>query len=110
MGDRLKGRRIAVVVANEGVERVELTRPVQAIEAEGGQVEIVATEAGEVQTFDHLDAADVVRDLHTESYAEILAGRGFGVEDVRPSLELRHRVRHDPLTAGRAGPHPLVQR
>jgi protease I len=61
MADRLRGRRVAVVVANEGVERVELTRPVEAIEAEGGEAVIVATEAGEVQTFDHLHKAEVVR-------------------------------------------------
>lgn len=39
-------------------------------------------------------------DLHTESYAEILAGRGFGVEDARPSVELVHRIRTAKLTAG----------
>lgn len=59
---------------------------------------------------EELEFSDVFRDLHTESYAEIIAGRGFGVADVRPSIELLHRVRHDPLSAGRAGPHPLVQR
>ncbi len=32
-------------------------------------------------------------DLHTRSYAEVLAGRGFGIEDARPSVELVHRLR-----------------
>ena len=32
-------------------------------------------------------------DLHTLSYEQILAGRGFGLEEVRPSLELVHRIR-----------------
>lgn len=32
-------------------------------------------------------------DLHTESYKEILAGRGFGLAEARPSIELTHRLR-----------------
>lgn len=59
---------------------------------------------------EELEFSDVFRDLHTESYAEILAGRGFGVEDVRPSIELLHRVRHDALTPAGLPDHPLVQR
>ena len=59
--EELKGRRIAVLVANEGVERVELTRPVAAIEEAGGEAVIVAPEIGDVQTFDHLDKAEVVQ-------------------------------------------------
>lgn len=59
--EELKGRRIAVLVANEGVERVELTQPVAAIEAAGGEAVIVAPEAGDVQTFDHLDKAETVQ-------------------------------------------------
>jgi UDP-N-acetyl-2-amino-2-deoxyglucuronate dehydrogenase len=37
-------------------------------------------------------------DLHTRSYDEILAGRGFGIDDARASIELAHRVRDQPLT------------
>ena len=32
-------------------------------------------------------------DLHTRVYQEVLAGRGFGIEDSRPSIELTHRIR-----------------
>lgn len=32
-------------------------------------------------------------DLHTLSYQEILAGRGFGIDDVRPAVELVQRIR-----------------
>jgi UDP-N-acetyl-2-amino-2-deoxyglucuronate dehydrogenase len=38
--------------------------------------------------------------LHTRSYEEILAGRGFGIEDARASIELARRVREEPLTPG----------
>jgi UDP-N-acetyl-2-amino-2-deoxyglucuronate dehydrogenase len=38
-------------------------------------------------------------DLHTRSYAEILAGRGFGPDAVRPCIELVSRFRDAPLTS-----------
>ena len=37
-------------------------------------------------------------DLHTKSYEEILAGRGFGVEDVRSSIEAIETIRSGGLT------------
>lgn len=40
-------------------------------------------------------------DLHTRVYEEIIAGRGFGIEDARPSIELVHRIRTAPLSAPR---------
>lgn len=32
-------------------------------------------------------------DLHTTSYQEILNGRGFGLQEARPSIELAHQIR-----------------
>ena len=58
MADELKGRRIAFMVANEGIEQVELTQPWEAVEKAGGQPVLVAPEKGEVQAFNHLDKAD----------------------------------------------------
>jgi protease I len=58
MADELSGRRIAFLVANEGVEQVELTRPWEAVAEAGGEPVLVAIEAGEVQAFNHLDKAD----------------------------------------------------
>jgi protease I len=52
---RLAGRRIAFLVANEGVEQIELTDPWQAIEQEGGSPVLVAPNRGSVQAFNHLD-------------------------------------------------------
>ncbi|MBN2303699.1 MAG: Gfo/Idh/MocA family oxidoreductase [Anaerolineae bacterium] len=37
-------------------------------------------------------------DLHTRVYEEILAGRGFGIEDARPSIELTYNVRQAPIS------------
>ncbi|MEW5984374.1 MAG: oxidoreductase, partial [Acidobacteriota bacterium] len=46
-------------------------------------------------------------DLHTRSYEEILAGRGFGVADARPSIELVHRIRSAPPDYPPRGTHLL---
>lgn len=58
MADELAGKRVAFIVANEGIERVELTRPWDAVQASGGQPTLLAPEPGTVQTFDHLDKAE----------------------------------------------------
>ncbi len=48
-------------------------------------------------------------DLHTEVYREILAGRGFGIADARPSVDLVHRLRHmDLVTPARGEAHPMI--
>lgn len=51
MAGALAGRRIAFLVANEGVEQVELTDPWQAVEQEGGRPVLIAPERGLVQGF-----------------------------------------------------------
>jgi UDP-N-acetyl-2-amino-2-deoxyglucuronate dehydrogenase len=40
-----------------------------------------------------VEFSDGFEDLHTRAYEEILAGRGFGIADARPSIELVHRIR-----------------
>ena len=58
MPSSLKGKTIAFLVAPEGVEQVELTEPWKAIEQAGGTPELVSTEVGKVQAFNHLTPAD----------------------------------------------------
>jgi UDP-N-acetyl-2-amino-2-deoxyglucuronate dehydrogenase len=48
-------------------------------------------------------------DLHTKVYEETLAGRGFGIEDARPSIELAHRLRSTPVSQPSDVPHPLLK-
>lgn len=55
------------------------------------------------------------KDLHTRVYEETLAGRGFGIEDARPSIELVHQIRSalprrngDDVHPFVVGPHALV--
>lgn len=48
-------------------------------------------------------------DLHTEIYRDILAGRGFGIEAARPSINLVYELRNSKATLGDAQQmHPLV--
>jgi protease I len=58
MADELRGKRVAILVANEGIEQVELVEPRKALEDAGAQVDLLAPEPGEAQAFNHLDKAD----------------------------------------------------
>jgi len=58
VGNRLQGRRVAFIVANEGVEQVELTTPWETVKNEGGHPVLVAPKPGEVQAMNHLDKGD----------------------------------------------------
>ena len=53
----LSGKRVAFLVAPEGIEQVELTEPWKAVEAAGGSPELLSTDSGEMQAFNHLDKA-----------------------------------------------------
>jgi putative intracellular protease/amidase len=53
MSDELAGQRIAFLVANVGVERVELTSPWQAVVDAGGEPVLLAPEKEPVQTVNH---------------------------------------------------------
>ena len=58
MSEELSGKRIAFLVANEGVEQVELTEPARALRAAGAEVDLIAPEGEPVQAFNHLEKAD----------------------------------------------------
>ncbi|EWT03248.1 glutamine amidotransferase [Intrasporangium oryzae NRRL B-24470] len=51
-------KKVAFLVASEGIERVELTEPWQAVLDAGHEAVLVSPKPGEVQTFDHLDKAE----------------------------------------------------
>jgi protease I len=58
MAQELSGRQVAFLVANEGIEQVELTEPWKAVEEAGGRPLLVAPRPGHAQAFHHLDKAD----------------------------------------------------
>jgi UDP-N-acetyl-2-amino-2-deoxyglucuronate dehydrogenase len=49
-------------------------------------------------------------DLHTRSYEEIVAGRGFGIETVRPSIEIVAALRHAACEPRAGHLHPAARR
>ncbi len=87
MAVKLQGKRIAFLVAPEGIEQVELTEPWKAVEAEGGQPELISTDSGEVQAFNHLDKGDTfpvdrtVADAEAGDYAGLVLPGGVANPD-----------------------------
>jgi UDP-N-acetyl-2-amino-2-deoxyglucuronate dehydrogenase len=57
-----------------------------------------------------LEFSDGFTDLHTRSYEEILAGRGFALADVRPSIDIVSAFRKAPIELNQGERHPLVAR
>ena len=73
----LQGKNIAFLVANEGIEQVELTEPWKAVEAAGGTPKLVAPQAGQAQAFNHLDKADAFDVDVTVDAADVAAFDGL---------------------------------
>jgi len=46
--------------------------------------------------------------LHTRVYEETLAGKGFGIEDARPSISLVHKLRSMPAEQNNDNIHPFA--
>lgn len=49
-------------------------------------------------------------DLHTKVYEETLAGRGFGIADARPSIELTYAIRTAEISPKDSLVHPLLKK
>src|SRR5829696_8863824 len=88
MSERIEGRKVAFLLANEGAEQVELTRPWAAVEEAGGRPELVAPEAGEVQAFNHLEKGDTfeatraVADASADDYDALVLPGGVANPDI----------------------------
>ena len=59
MSEELHDKRIAVLFT-DGVERVELMRPLEALREAGARIDLLSTHGGLVQTMEHVDMADAV--------------------------------------------------
>ncbi|MEO5772682.1 MAG: Gfo/Idh/MocA family oxidoreductase [Sphingomicrobium sp.] len=57
---------------------------------------------------DEIEFSEGFTDLHTDSYREILAGRGFGVADALPSIQLAYDIRHSQPVGSTADSHPFA--
>lgn len=80
----------------------EATLPPE-VRARGGRTYRSLTMDGQ-----EIEFSDGFTDLHTLSYADILAGRGFGLSDAAPAVALVHQIRHAPLTGLNERSHPLA--
>ena len=47
-------------------------------------------------------------DLHTKVYEEILEGKGFGINDARPSIKLVNEIRNSKISSNRELIHPSI--
>jgi UDP-N-acetyl-2-amino-2-deoxyglucuronate dehydrogenase len=57
-----------------------------------------------------IEFSDGFTDLHTRVYEETLAGRGFGISDARPSIDLTHAIRTALITPKDEWAHPLLKK
>ena len=64
-------RRVAFLVAPEGIEQVELTEPWKAVEEAGATPVLLSTATGTVQAYHHLDKGDTFDVDATVSSAEV---------------------------------------
>ena len=83
----IDGAKVAFLVAPEGVEQVELTRPWSEVEAAGGTPSLISTEDGEIQAYNHLDKADtfpvdaVVDEVGVEDFDALVLPGGVANPD-----------------------------
>ncbi|MGI4895365.1 MAG: type 1 glutamine amidotransferase domain-containing protein, partial [Janthinobacterium lividum] len=83
----LNGKKIAFLVAPEGIEQIELTQPWKAVRQAGGEPVLISTQAGAVQAMNHLDKADtfpvdvVVSDASVSEYAALVLPGGVANPD-----------------------------
>ena len=60
---------------------------------------------------EEIEFSEGFTDLHTVVYRDILRGRGFGVEEARPSIDLVHKLRTSvPVCNDRSHAHPMVKK
>ena len=71
---------------------------------------------GEKRTFrsitidgEELEFSEGFTELHTKSYEEILAGRGFGLEDARRSIDIVYDIRNATPIGLRGDYHPMAK-
>jgi protease I len=87
MAGKLDGKKVAILVANEGIEQVELTEPRKALQEAGATVELLAPDSGEAQAFNHLDKADTfpvdraVGDASADDYDALMLPGGVANPD-----------------------------
>ena len=90
---KLDGKKIAVLAA-EGVEQVELEKPVKALRDAGAETELISLERGTVQAMNHIDKVDTfpvdrpVDEASVDNYdGLLLPGGAVNPDNLRQSEE-----------------------
>ena len=121
MADELAGKTIAFLVANEGVEEVELTKPWAEVRQAGAEAVLAAPTTDPVQAFNHLDKSeqfdvDVTTDsLAVGDYDGLVLPGGVANPDQRRTDEAAVRFVRSFFEAGKPaavichGPWTLVE-
>lgn len=117
----LSGKRIAFIVANEGVEQIELTRPWDAVKEAGGTPVLIAPKPGTTQAMQHMDLGStfdvdaVTSDLKVADYDGLVLPGGVANPDQLRLDEPAVRFIADFFAAGKPvaaichGPWTLVE-
>jgi protease I len=121
MAAKLEGKKIAFLVANEGIEQVELTDPWEEARRQGAETDLIAPDHGEAQAFNHLDKADrfpvdhAVSEVDASDYdALVLPGGVANPDNLRTDPGAVAFVRaffeqHKPVAAICHAPWTLVE-
>ncbi len=59
---------------------------------------------------DEIEFSEGFTDLHTRVYEETLVGRGFGIKDARPSIQLTYAIRTAEISPKDDLAHPLLKK
>lgn len=57
---------------------------------------------------EEIEFSDGFTDLHTITYRDILAGKGYGLKDAAAAIQLAHDIRHGDLNKESTNKHPLL--
>jgi protease I len=86
MAGQLEGKRVAFLFT-EGVEQVELTKPLEAVRDAGATAELISLQTGGIQMFNHLDkgetieAEKAVSDANASDYDALVVPGGVANPD-----------------------------
>jgi protease I len=120
MTTKLEGKHVAFLFT-EGVEQVELVKPLEALAQAGADTTLVSLQTGDVQMFNHLDKGDTieaqvaVRDAEASGFdALVLPGGVANPDALRGDPDAVHFVhgffkQHKPVGVICHGPWTLIE-
>jgi protease I len=119
MADKLSGKKVAILAA-DGFEEVELTKPKKALEEAGAKTSVVSIKSGKIQGMNHADKGEKVAvditldDAKPEQFdALMIPGGLMNPDTLRSTAEALEFVRHffekgKPVAAICHGPWVLI--